>query len=124
MTQVATPQTALASFDAQVSDVYGSPMRLERRRDQLWAEFDDPDWKGTGDRAPRLRRRVVMITGSHHQQVYWYSTGNHRLLGQLPSAYIIADKRWVPRRQCPETRYSPESRHTVGPELSACRTHN
>ena len=30
-----------------------------------------------------------MITGSHHQQIYWYATGQHRLLGQLPGAYLI-----------------------------------
>ena len=39
-----------------------------------------------------------MITGSHHQQIYWYATGQHRLLGQLPGAYLIAEQRWIPRR--------------------------
>ena len=39
-----------------------------------------------------------MITGSHHQQIYWYATGRNRLLGQLPAAYLIAEKRWIPRR--------------------------
>ena len=39
-----------------------------------------------------------MITGSHHQQIYWYATGRNRLLGQLPGAYLIAEKRWIPRR--------------------------
>jgi hypothetical protein len=39
-----------------------------------------------------------MITGSHHQQIYWYATGKNRLLGQLPAAYLIAEKRWIPRR--------------------------
>ncbi len=39
-----------------------------------------------------------MITGSHHQQIYWYATGRNRLLGQLPGAYLIAEQRWIPRR--------------------------
>jgi hypothetical protein len=39
-----------------------------------------------------------MITGSHHQQVYWYATGRNRLLGQLPAAYLIEEQRWIPRR--------------------------
>ena len=39
-----------------------------------------------------------MITGSHHQQIYWYATGRNRLLGQLPAAYLVAEKRWIPRR--------------------------
>ena len=38
-----------------------------------------------------------MITGSHHQQIYWYATGRNRLLGQLPGAYLIAEQRWIPR---------------------------
>jgi len=47
---------------------------------------------------PRITRQVVMITGSHHQQIYWYATGRNRLLGQLPAAYLVAEKRWIPRR--------------------------
>ena len=47
---------------------------------------------------PRITRQIVMITGSHHQQIYWYATGRNRLLGQLPAAYLIAEKRWIPRR--------------------------
>jgi nitrate/TMAO reductase-like tetraheme cytochrome c subunit len=73
-------------------------MRLERTGSRFWADFDDPDWNGQGDAPPRIRREVVMITGSHHQQIYWYATGRHRLLGQLPGAYLIAEERWIPRR--------------------------
>ena len=99
MTQVATPDTAVASFkDAIISNVHGRPMRLTERERQLWAEFDDPDSPEPPDRRPRIERPVVMSTGSHHQQIYWYSTGHGRLLGQLPGAYIIAEGRWIPRR--------------------------
>src|SRR5688572_8327951 len=99
MTQVATPETARASFDAgTIAAVHGRPMRLERRGRELWAEFDDPDSSTNPDRRERVTRQVVMITGSHHQQVYWYATGRNRLLGQLPGAYLIEDGRWIPRR--------------------------
>jgi len=99
MTQVATPQTAVTSFnDVIVSSVHGRPMRLSERGQQLWAEFDDPDSPDPPDRRPRIERQVVMSTGSHHQQIYWYATGHGRLLGQLPGAYIIAEGRWIPRR--------------------------
>jgi len=47
---------------------------------------------------PRIRRRVVMTTGSHNQQIYWYATGNSRVLGQLPAIWLTADRRWIPRR--------------------------
>ena len=72
-------------------------MVLERRGSEFWAEFDDPDWDPKGAQSRRITRQVVMITGSHHQQVYWYPTGRDRLLGQLPGMYLIAEQRWIPR---------------------------
>ena len=57
-----------------------------------------PPVPGAPAAVPRITRQVVMITGSHHQQVYWYATGQNRLLGQLPAAYLIAEQRWIPRR--------------------------
>lgn len=98
MTQVATPATVRANFDgAQVADVHGRRMRLERRGDEFWAEFDDPGWGGRDSERPRITRQVVMITGSHHQQIYWYATGHDRAVNVLPGVYLIAEDRWVPR---------------------------
>ena len=99
MTQVATPQTAATSFDnVTTSNVYGRPMRLRQQGPELWAEFDDPDSVAPVDARPRIERRVTLITGSHHQQIYWYDSGQRRLLGQLPGAYLIGEQRWIPRR--------------------------
>ena len=99
MTQVAAPETAAADFDGVTVDgVHGRPMRLNRRDGQLWAEFDDPDSSVRLEERSRIERQVVMITGSHHQQVYWYATGRNRLLGQLPGAYLIRERQWIPRR--------------------------
>ena len=39
-----------------------------------------------------------MATGSHNQQIYWYATGNSRLLGQLPAIWLTGERRWIPRR--------------------------
>jgi formate-dependent nitrite reductase cytochrome c552 subunit len=39
-----------------------------------------------------------MTTGSHNQQIYWYATGNSRVIGQLPALWLTADRRWIPRR--------------------------
>ena len=39
-----------------------------------------------------------MTTGSHNQQIYWYATGNSRILGQLPAIWLTADRQWIPRR--------------------------
>ena len=98
MTQLAAPDTVRADFDGvRVTDVPGNPIRLERRSDQFWAEFGDPDWDGQGSERPRVTRQIVMITGSHYQQVYWYRTDRTRVLGQLPASYLIAEQRWIPR---------------------------
>jgi hypothetical protein len=99
MTQAATPQTAIPSFDNQViDDVQGRPMRLWQDRESLRAEFDNPDADAPGGRGARVTRPVVLITGSHNQQIFWYATGHERLLGQLPGAYLVREQRWIPRR--------------------------
>jgi len=111
MTQVATPDTVASSFDRVTVDaVLGSPMVLEQRDRELWADFDDPDNQGqtgvrpgsdpslTPVRPRRIKRQVVMTTGSHNQQIYWYATGHSRILGQLPAIWLTTDRRWIPRR--------------------------
>ncbi len=98
MTQVATPATVKADFNGtRIADVQGQPMLLERRGDEFWAEFDDPDRNPFSNGPLRISRQVVMTTGSHHQQVYWYRTGRGRVVGQIPGTYIIAERRWMPR---------------------------
>jgi Cytochrome c552/Cytochrome c554 and c-prime len=112
MTQLAAPETVATSFDGvRVDGVPGAPMVLEQRGRELWAEFDDPDSEsaqslvrassestesGVGSR--RIKRHVVMTTGSHNQQIYWYATGQSRVLGQLPAIYLVGERRWIPRR--------------------------
>jgi hypothetical protein len=98
MTQVATRESVIADFgNVEVREVSGRPMSLERRGSQFWATLDDPDWDGNGGTKPRIERQVVLTTGSHHQQIYWYATGRGRLLGQLPAEYLVDERRWVPR---------------------------
>ena len=98
MTQVATEDTVRADFDGvRTPDVPGGSMRLERRGGQFWAEFDDPDLTRQAGPPSRITRQIVMVTGSHQQQVYWYRTDRSRLLGQLPAMYLIAERQWIPR---------------------------
>jgi hypothetical protein len=101
MTQLATPQSIATSFDNVVVEAApGGPMRLERRGQELWAEFADPDAAGQTPvpPPPRISRQVVMTTGSHNQQIFWYATGNSRVLGQLPAIWLTAEQTWIPRR--------------------------
>jgi Cytochrome c554 and c-prime len=107
MTQAATPQSVATSFEGVRVDAVA--MTLEQRGGQLWAEFDDPDWGQSGVRVDsdptltplrprRIKRQVVLTTGSHNQQIYWYATGHGRTLGQLPAIWLVDERRWIPRR--------------------------
>ncbi len=113
MTQVVTPSTMLANFDDITLYFDGRPYRLFRSGDAYGVELSDPDMVDqalalaeAGDLAqarqfagtiPRVSRPIVMSTGSHHYQLYWYPSGNGRELYMLPFAYLIAEKRWAPR---------------------------
>jgi len=94
MTQLATPESVLGRFDGSELQIDSRRYRLERRGDEFWAEFDSPASEG---KPRRIWRRVVLTTGSHHMQVYWYATGQGRNMGQLPIVYVNEVKRWVPR---------------------------
>jgi len=110
-------------------------LELFKRGDQLWVEMFDVDrLLGNLRRyidqktAPRIERQVLLVTGSHHKQIFWYATGSGTRLGMLPWSYLIEAKRWVPRSATflrPEKRQEfPESGrwnttclrcHTTGP---------
>ncbi|OLC40147.1 MAG: hypothetical protein AUH43_27005 [Acidobacteria bacterium 13_1_40CM_65_14] len=125
MTRIATPDTIGARLEGV----------LEQRGREIWADFADPDRSRTevglqpdSSQAQvrlqpdlrqvetnRIRRQVVMTTGSHHQQIYWYATGKSRILGQLPMIWLIADQKWIPRRAA---LMAPPSAHAM-PETGA-----
>ncbi|MCY4188315.1 MAG: multiheme c-type cytochrome, partial [Bryobacterales bacterium] len=113
MTQVVTEETVLADFEDLTLYFDGRPYRLFRSGGSFWVELADPDMvdqalalaqKGDFAQArqfastiPRVTRRIVMSTGSHHYQLYWYPSGKGRELYMLPFAYLIEERRWVPR---------------------------
>ena len=109
MTQVATPQSVAASFDG-VRVGGRAPMVLEQRGDELWAEFDDPD-RGQGrwsrdrcrDRCRDLTRSHKTPGGDDHRiaqsaDLSGTRPGQGRMLGQLPAIWLVAERRWIPRR--------------------------
>ena len=113
MTQVVTSESVVADFDNLQLWFDGRRYDLSRRDGEFWVELSDPDGvdrviqlaqRGEVDQAralaaslPRTRRRIVMSTGSHHHQLYWYSSGSGSELYMLPFVYLIKDQRWVPR---------------------------
>ncbi|MEE2674456.1 MAG: C cytochrome precursor [Myxococcota bacterium] len=91
MTQVASEATVLAPFDGRVLKDQGRRVRVFRLGKSYWAEFDDPEGRGS-----RVQRMIVVTTGSHSEQFYWYAAGKGRKLGLLGFVWRIAEQRWMP----------------------------
>lgn len=118
MTQRATSETVLAPFDDVSLEVDGERFRLERQGDEFWVEMIDPDWKNDqalaerqfasglsktlpvpASPAPQVRKRITLLTGSHHFQVYWVPSSRYgNVQFAFPFAWLISDRRWVPRK--------------------------
>ena len=105
MTQVITPETMIPEWAGTVT-VRGREYHLEREGDQFWVDMPDPgygtagreDWRvlRAEEATGRVRRRVLMSTGSHHQQVFWIRAGQDRELYLLPFTWLVQDQRWIP----------------------------
>lgn len=107
MTQLATPDSVRGPFDGVRLEVEGRSVELSRRGDELWARLPDPDAVARAilagqaqpsAAAPLVSRRVVLATGSHHHQVYWVRGERGNELRLVPITYLIAERRYVPRR--------------------------
>ncbi len=94
MTQVVTPETVLAPWEGELH-LRQQRFVLERRGDEFWVEMTDPQWEGEGA-APRVWKEIVMSTGSHHAQAYWFPSGDSRILHLFLMVYRIDVGRWVP----------------------------
>ncbi|MSR62594.1 MAG: C cytochrome precursor [Planctomycetes bacterium] len=96
MAQTALAGSVRAPFDGRVlADGLAERGKLVpfRRGDEFWVALPDPYAEGP---APDVERRVVQVTGSHHQQLYWFATGHTRALGLFPYGYRIDEERWLP----------------------------
>jgi hypothetical protein len=92
MTQRVSADTVLGDFDGVQLSVMGESYTLGHEGDSFWMEVRNP-----GSPLEAIRRPIVMSTGSHHMQVYWYPTGKSRIIGQLPHIWLKEDERWIPR---------------------------
>jgi len=89
MTQVATRDTALGDFDFAELELNGRKFLLGHTGKSLWVELDHA--------GGRVRREIALSTGSHHDQMYWYtSPGMGRDLTQLPFDWSIRLGSWIP----------------------------
>ena len=72
---------------------------------------------------PRVNKRVVMTTGSHHYQTYWVEgsvkdpqtkrneTKYGNLLQTLPLVYLPKEQQWIPRENA--FMMAPESKRMI-----------
>lgn len=112
MTQVATAQTALGDFDSVDLQLHGDSYRLGRDGDSLWVEL--------GPMERRTRHPVVLSTGSHHDQMYWYTTpGGGRDLLQLPFDWSRRLGRWIPAEM---SFLQPQASRALPPEPAQWNT--
>ena len=110
MTQVVSAQTVLAPFENVKLQSGGRVVQLTREGDDFYAEMIDPEWEAEQRQrdqaplddpaaAPRVRRRVVMSTGSHHFQTYWINGLQGNSLWQVPWVYHLPTSRWMPAEE-------------------------
>jgi len=126
MTQVVTSETVLGDFEVDTLRVGDWSYDLGREGDAFWVEMYDPA------RGERARFPIVMSTGSHHLQIYWFgSEGAGRRLGMAPFAYLKESQRWAPRSaifiepesQDPKNEHGRWNRSCIACHSTAPRPH-
>lgn len=103
MTQLATTDSVMGNFKNQTVTFNGRTYRMTEQGDLCWVEVPANVVQPEGQNVPpseRAKLPIVMSTGSHHMQVYWFPMGQGRMLGQFPLVYLKEDDRWVPRKSC------------------------
>src|SRR5262245_10738887 len=115
MTQLPSAQSVQGNFNNVTLEYAGETYHLEQRGDEFWVDMVDPDWKyveilkqssSRGGRpaspapsatAPRARKRISLLTGSHHMQTYWVPSEHGNMQFGFPFTYVLAEQRWLPR---------------------------
>ena len=92
MTQVANQDSVLGNFDEVELEYAGEKWHLSGEGDRFFVQVPNES----------ERREVVLTTGSHHMQMYWFDSGRERNMGQLPFIYLLDEslpenRRWIPR---------------------------
>jgi hypothetical protein len=106
MTQQASADSIAAPFDDTTVQSRGRSYRFFKKANEFYVQLVDPDWEelrqaqglpvdGVGE-LPIVDRKIVMTTGSHHHQVYWINSTVRDEFRQVPFAYHIATKQWIP----------------------------
>ncbi|MGE4608754.1 MAG: hypothetical protein AAEJ52_18635, partial [Myxococcota bacterium] len=120
MTQSATPESVLGDFDDARVSLKGIDYRMFREGDAFFAEWDRPV-PGKAKTSRRVRRQLVLTTGSHHDQMYWHpTTRNGRALRQFPLDYSLRLGRWIPAQSTYLLQPGSGGGHPVGEWNRVC----
>ncbi len=95
MTQVATPEAIIGDFNDAKVTARGREYLLQRVGDTHWCQMNNPDLPPAP--STRMNVPIVMTTGTHHMQVYWFPGGKGRNLALLPIVYLRETQQWIPR---------------------------
>ncbi len=117
MTQVARPEAILGNFD-HVRVTHENREYFLSRNDET-CMVDMPDLTVSHDHAERISAPIVMTTGSHHMQVYWFATGAVRMTGMLPLVYLNETQEWIPR-EAAFLRHHPNQSFETGRWNDVC----
>jgi len=99
MTQPASAASVVGNFDDVTLTFGKTSLHLTHDEDEFLAEIQMPVPYGDTERIVHSVRPIVMTTGSHHQQSYWFSLDDTtRGVAILPFAFLIDHQRWVPRQ--------------------------
>jgi len=130
MTQLASPETVVGNFDDQLLVLHDREYFLHREGDKFVCDMDMPGWdellqrnpqgaaRLRGQKPPPFRGEIVMTTGSHHMQAYWYATKQSRMLAPLPFVYLIDQQKWIPA----DASFLNEPSHFVAAEFGRWNT--
>ena len=103
MTQVTTDSSVIANFEGKQTLHYaGKEFRFFQKNDEFFMEIksshpeqSSPD--ANEKQSPtRQTFQLVLSTGAHHQQAFWWATDKGRTLGKIPFIWITSEQRWVP----------------------------
>jgi hypothetical protein len=97
MTQRPSEASIKGDFGVSLS-LDGERITLSRDGGRFLADIPRPAWWNGPAPGGRIQRPVELVTGSHHYQVYWLSSGNSTFLAQLPFVWLTHEGRWAPRR--------------------------
>ena len=93
MTQDARPENVIPRMNGLELSLAGRLYRVEQTGDQFFVR-EGPAGAPPAEFGPA--RKMVLLTGSHHQQNFWIESGNGNALEAFPFGWLVADNRWAP----------------------------